>query len=316
MIQPALGLAESFETVYFIADYHALTTMRDAAEVRKRTLEVAATWMALGLDPETSVLYCQSDLPDVCELTWVLSCSTAKGLCNRSHAYKAAVAENEHAGRDADAGVNMGLFNYPILMAADILIHDADVVPVGHDQQQHIEITRDIASAFNGAYGPVLTVPEGVVDQEVGTIPGIDGRKMSKSYANDIPVLAPLDELRARVMRIVTDTRPPDEPKDPDDILIYQLYRHMASAEEAANMAERFRSGDLGYGDAKQLLLDVLDRRYETARMRFADLMRDLRFIQDVLDDGAAKARDTSHPVLERVRAAVGVRPAPAGSNH
>jgi tryptophanyl-tRNA synthetase len=198
-------------------------------------------------------------------------------------------------------------------MAADILIQEADVVPVGVDQQQHIEITLDIASAFNATYGKVLTSAEGVVDPEVGTIPGIDGRKMSKSYANEIPVLASPEDLRRRVMRIVTEARPPEEPKDPNEILIYQLYRHVASSGKKADMADGFRSGTLAYGEAKRRLFEALDQRYEMARLRFAELERDPKYLQDVLEDGAIRARNTSGPLLDRVRTAIGVRPTAAG---
>ena len=197
MIRPALSLAERTEAFCFVADYHAMTTTRDPDRLRAQTLEVAATWLALGFDAERSVLYRQSDLPEVCELVWILSCVTPKGLLNRAHAYKAAVQDNRAAGRDDDAGVSMGLFDYPLLMAADILIHRAERVPVGLDQQQHVEIARDIAQAFNAQFGDVFVLPEAMIDGAVMTITGTDGRKMSKSYDNVVPILSPPDDLRA-----------------------------------------------------------------------------------------------------------------------
>ena len=216
MIRPALELARTSEALCFIADYHALTAVPPPETIRAGVLDLAATLIAFGLDPERTVLYRQSDVPEICELTWILGCVCPKGLLNRAHAYKAAVQENVAAGRDRDQGVGMGLFNYPILMAADILSHRADLVPVGSDQRQHVEIARDLAESFNRRYGPVLVVPEPAVDDRVMTIPGIDGRKMSKSYGNQITLCATPDEIRRQVSRIVTDSRSPSEPKDPD----------------------------------------------------------------------------------------------------
>lgn len=307
MIRPALALAEEYQAYYFIADYHALTTVKDGTEVRDRTYEVAATWMALGLDPERVVLYRQSDVPEVTELTWILACITPKGLLNRAHAYKAAVDENRERDRDPDAGVNMGLFNYPVLMAADILFPEADVVPVGQDQRQHLEMTQDMAESFNATYGPILTIPEAAIDERVMTIPGLDGRKMSKSYDNVIPILAPPKQLRKVVMRIVTDSRPPEEPKDPQDDTIYQIFELVAPPAAAASMAERYRQGGLGYGQAKGELYDALDSIFAEPRERFTEIMANRDAIDRIFAEGAERVRMRGVPLLERVRRAVGM---------
>jgi tryptophanyl-tRNA synthetase len=308
MIRPALALVERTEAVYFVADYHALTTTRDPRVLRTQSREVAATWLALGFDADQSVLYRQSDLPEVCELAWILSCVTPKGLLNRAHAYKAAVQDNIGAGRDDDAGVSMGLFDYPLLMAADILIHRADLVPVGLDQQQHVEITRDIAQAFNAQYGEVFVVPEALIDESVMMITGTDGRKMSKSYDNVVPLLAPPDELRRAVMSIVTDSRAPSDPKDPAGCNVFNLYRHVASAEDVDDVAARYRAGDIGYREAKDRLGDALEQEFRTPRARYDDLMRDPHEIDSVLERGAQQARARARPIIDAARVAVGLR--------
>jgi tryptophanyl-tRNA synthetase len=308
MIRPAVSLAERTDALCFVADYHAMTTTRDAAVLRAQSLEVAATWLALGFDADRSVLYRQSDLPEVCELVWILSCVTPKGLLNRAHAYKAAVQENREAGCDDDAGVSMGLFNYPLLMAADMLIHRAELVPVGLDQRQHVEITRDIAQAFNAEFGEVFVAPEAVIDDAVMTITGTDGRKMSKSYHNVVPILAPPDQLRRAVMSIVTDSRAPYERKDPDRCNVFNLYRHVAAVDEVDDMAERYRSGAIGYRDAKDRLFAALDREFCAPRARYEALMRDPRQVEAVLERGADRARARARPVLSDVRESVGLR--------
>jgi len=313
MIRPALDLVAGGEVLYFVADYHALTTVRDPAALRRRTREVAATWLALGLDPSASALYRQSDLPELCELMWLLACSTAKGLLNRAHAYKAAVAANRARGVDDDAGVRAGLFDYPVLMAADILIHRADAVPVGGDQAQHLEIARDIADAFNASYGPVFNAPQALVDPAVKVVPGLDCRKMSKSYGNEIPLFAPPADVRRRVMSIVTDSRRPDEPKDPETDAIYGLFRHLAPPDDVRAVAERYRAGGragLGYGEAKQLLLDVLEATFGPGRARYHELLEAPGAVESVLADGAERARASARPTLEAARAAVGLPPA------
>lgn len=309
MIRPSLALAAEYESYIFIADYHALTTVRDGSELRDLTYDVAATWLALGLDPERTVLYRQSDVPGVCELAWILDCVTPKGLLNRAHAYKAAVDDNQLHGRDADAGVNAGLFNYPVLMAADILYPCADVVPVGQDQKQHIEITDDIAASFNAIYGPILTIPDAIIDERVMTIPGLDGRKMSKSYDNIIPILAPSNDLHKAVRRIVTDSRRPEEPKNPETDTIFQLFQLVASEPTVSAMADRYRAGGLGYGEAKDQLFTALDEIFAPARERYEEMSGDRAAMDRVLAEGAERVRAVADPLLARVREVVGVTP-------
>jgi tryptophanyl-tRNA synthetase len=305
MIRPALDLAHGGDALCFIADYHALTVTQQPAEVREGTLDLTATMIAFGLDTGRTILYRQSDLPEVCELAWILGCTCPKGLLNRAHAYKAAVADNLASGRDPEQGISMGLFGYPVLMAADILIHRAEAVPVGRDQRQHVEIARDLAESFNRAYGPVLVVPEPVIDERVMTIPGIDGRKMSKSYRNEIALAAAPDEIRRRVSRIVTDSRPAPEPKDPDTIL--SLYRSVAPGAGVREMERRYRDGGIGYGEAKALLAEAIDRLLGPARERHAELMADPAGLREILADGAARARASAMPALRDVRAATGL---------
>jgi tryptophanyl-tRNA synthetase len=315
MIRPMLALAHRYEALYFIADYHALTLLRDGRRVSDLTYEVAATLLALGLDPALCALYRQSDVPEVCELAWILSCVTAKGLLNRAHAYKAVVDENRRQGHDPDAGVNMGLYTYPVLMTADILFPGAEVVPIGLDQKQHVEIAGDIAGAFNAAYGPVLSIPQALIDTQVMTIPGVDGRKMSKSYNNAIPILAPPSLVRKAVMRIRTDSRRPDEPKDPETDLVFQLFRHVAPEDAVRSMRERYAAGGLGYGQAKEELVSVLDQTFCAARERYQEIAADRQELDRLLALGAESARERGSTILSRVRMAVGIgrRPLPAG---
>jgi len=307
MIKPALELAERYQALYFIADYHALTTVKDAATLRRLTYDDAATWLALGLDPKRVIFYRQSDIPEVMELTWVLACFTAKGLLNRAHAYKDAVDENIAAGLSPDEGINAGLFCYPVLMAADILLFGTHFVPVGQDQKQHIEITRDIAQAFNKNYGDVFTLPEAVIQEEVMIIPGLDGRKMSKSYNNVIPMFAPPNQLRKAVMRIVTDSRKPEEPKDPDRDNVFAIYRHFASPEDAARVREKYLKGGLAYSEIKTQLYELLEQKFREARKRYEELMTDWGYLDEVLAYGAEKARKIAVPMMDRVRKAVGI---------
>jgi tryptophanyl-tRNA synthetase len=309
MIRPALDLTRDFEALYFIADYHALTLTKNGAEVRRLSYEAVATWLALGLDPARSVLYRQSDVPEVCELAWILFCVTPKGLLNRAHAYKAAVDENLRRERDPDAGVNMGLYNYPVLMAADILFPAADGVPVGLDQKQHIEITGDIAAAFNAAYGEILTVPEAIIDERVMTIPGLDGRKMSKSYDNVIPILAPSEALRKAVMRIKTDSRRPEEPKDPEADTIFQLFSLVAPERAVDSVRERYLYGGLGYGQAKQELFECLDALFREPREHYREIIDDRGAMDRILAEGAEKVQERGSELLMRVREAVGAKP-------
>lgn len=307
MIRPALELAEKYQALYFIADYHALTTVKDGKELKALTYEVAATWLALGLDPEKVVFYRQSDIPEVTELTWILACFTPKGLLNRAHAYKAAVEENLAAGESPDEGINAGLFFYPVLMAADILLFGTHYVPVGLDQKQHIEIARDIAQAFNKNYGNILTIPEAVIREDVMTIIGTDGRKMSKSYDNVIPIFAPPDKLRKVIMRIVTDSRRPEEPKDPESDNLFSIYRYFASPQDQKRIRQRYLSGGLAYSEVKEELYELLLHKFGPARLKYEEYLRDKSYLEEVLTRGAEKARKMAKPIIEKVRAAVGV---------
>jgi tryptophanyl-tRNA synthetase len=309
-IEPAIAASENpaFNSYFFLADLHALIKCQQPDRVAQSTREIAATWLALGLDTQKAVFYRQSDIPEITELTWILTCQTSKGLMNRAHAYKAAVDANREAGKeDLDDGVTMGLFSYPILMAADILMFNADTIPVGKDQVQHIEMARDIAGRFNHQFEPLFTLPRAQVNEETQLIPGLDGRKMSKSYNNTIPLFCSSDELRRLINQIVTDTRAPGEPKDPENTLMH-LYRCFASEAEAAAMRQRFIEG-IGWGAAKQELFEYLDERLRGPRQRYLELMDDLGAVEAVLRRGAQRAREYATPFLERVRHAVGIRP-------
>jgi tryptophanyl-tRNA synthetase len=293
---------------YFLADYHALIKVGEPARVQRSTLEIAATWLACGLDPDKVTFYRQSDIPEIPELTWLLTCVTGKGLLNRAHAYKAAVDKNNASGEDPDAGVTAGLFMYPVLMAADILMFNAHHVPVGRDQIQHIEMARDIASSFNHLYGEHFTLPEAVIEDHVATLPGLDGRKMSKSYDNTIPLFAPREQLRKLIMGIVTDSRAPGEPKNTEGSALFQLYQAFASAEETAALAQAYHDG-IAWGDAKQWLFERLDREISPLRSVYEALMRDPQRIERILQAGAEKARAVATPFTARLRHAVGLRP-------
>ncbi len=309
MIRPALALAKEYRAYYFIADYHALTTLKDGKELRRLSYDLTATFLALGMNPDDVVFFRQSDVPEIFELTWILSCFTPKGLLNRAHAYKAAVDANLAAGHDPDAGINAGLFNYPVLMAADILLYGSHVVPVGQDQKQHIEITRDIASAMNHTYGEeIFVLPEGLIQPEVAVIPGIDGRKMSKSYDNVIPIFAPPKQLRKRVMQIVTDSRPIEQPKNPDEDNVYNIYKYFATPEQDKAMREKYLRGGFGYGEVKQELFELLEAHFAGPREKYNAYMADTKKLEAILMEGAKKARYQGAKVMKRARRAVGVR--------
>jgi tryptophanyl-tRNA synthetase len=302
-ILPAIALSarEATPAYYFIADLHTLTSSKDAARNRAATYDAAAAWLACGLDPAKDCFYRQSDLPEVTELTWYLSCHAPYPMLANAHSFKDKQANL--------ADVNAGLFTYPVLMAADIVLYDATHVPVGRDQQQHLEMTRDIASALNRAVGAeVLVIPAAVIDEAVMTIPGTDGRKMSKSYGNTIDVFAPEKELKKAVMGIVTDSLPVEAPKDPDANVVYQLFKLVAEAREADELAGKLRAGGFGYGDAKKWLLEVLLRRFAFERMRHAELRPDEAELDRLLALGAAKAREVGSGTLARVRRAMGYR--------
>lgn len=309
-IKPALALADlpNTQAYYFIADYHSLTINLEPKLLRQYVYEVAATWLSLGLDPDKVHFYCQSDLPEIMELSWILACYTAKGLMNRAHAYKALVAENEASQKsDVDININAGIYTYPILMAADILVFDVDVVPVGQDQVQHIEIARDIAVRFNTHYGKsLLKLPAASIAKNAAIIPGLDGRKMSKSYHNTIPIFADPVQLKKLVMRIITDSTLPHEPKDPNTSTIFQLYTHFASETEIAEFKEAYQTG-IGWGDAKKELLRVLEERLQEPRDKYNALMADISKIDRILKDGADRIRPLAQQKIKQIREEIGI---------
>jgi tryptophanyl-tRNA synthetase len=309
-IRPAIASSRNpgAESFYFLADYHALVKCDDPARVQQSTLEIAASWLACGLDPEKVYFYRQSDIPEIPELTWLLTCVTAKGLLNRAHAYKAATDENREKGEDSDAGINAGLYMYPVLMAADILLFQAHKVPVGRDQIQHIEMARDIGQRFNHIYGgEYFTLPEAAIEDNVATLPGLDGRKMSKSYNNTIPLWLPAKDLRKAILGIVTNSQAPGEPKNPDESHIFSIYQAFASAEETAAMRKAFADG-IGWGDAKQKLFERIDSELAPMRERYDALIAQPGEIEQTLQAGAQRARTLSQPLLARLRDAVGLR--------
>ena len=297
------------QSFYFLADYHALVKCQDPALVHRSRLEVAATWLALGLDVENVIFYAQTDVPEILELTWILTCVTAKGLMNRAHAYKAAVADNvADPDKDPDKGISMGLFCYPILMAADILMFKASKIPVGKDQIQHLEMARDIAARFNHLYGEHFVLPEAVVDEKAAVLVGLDGRKMSKSYGNTIPLFEPEKALRKLIMRIKTNSLPPEAPKDPDTCTLFQIYQSFATAEEAAAIRTRYAQG-IGWGEMKQFLFEYLNARLSEPRQHYQELLQAPAHIEQILKRGAARAREHSAPFLQELRRAVGILP-------
>lgn len=295
------------QSYYFLADYHALIKSTDAALVRQSRLEIAATWLAAGLDPDKVTFYRQSDIPEIPELTWLLTCMAAKGLMNRAHAYKALVQENEESGsNDPDKGITMGLFSYPILMAADILMFKANKVPVGKDQIQHLEMTRDIAQRFNHHYGELLVIPEVVVEERTAVLAGMDGRKMSKSYNNTIPLFETEKKLRKSIMKIVTNSQEPGEPKNPDESTVFDIYRAFCSDEEASQMREDY-AGGISWGDAKQRLFEKVNETLAEPREKYHQLMQSPDDINDILDVGGKKARIESKALMDQLREATGI---------
>ena len=307
-IRPALELAKEYDARYFIADYHALNSVKDPAQLNTAIRGVAAGWLAAGLDPEKVIFYRQSSIPEVFELTTMIMAFTSKGLMNRAHAYKAMVQENNEKGDDPDAGINMGLFTYPVLMAADIIIFDSDVVPVGEDQRQHIEIAQDIAQAVNANYKQqVLKVPQAAIQESVAVVPGLDGRKMSKSYNNTIPLFTSEKELRKTIMRIVTNSQAVEEPKNPDESQIFLLYKLFAAADEQAALAARYRAGGMGWGEAKEELFRAANRELSPMRRRYDELMADPKGLDAILAKGAEKARPIASLTVKRFRKAAGI---------
>ena len=310
-IRPAIDASISPDALsfYFLADYHALVKCHDPGVLQQSTLEVAATWLACGLDTNTCIFYRQTDIPEIPELTWILTCMTAKGLMNRAHAYKAAVQENETIKtKDPDKGINMGLFSYPVLMAADILMFKASHVPVGKDQIQHLEMARDIAARFNHLYGSTFVLPEAVTDDKTAVLLGLDGRKMSKSYHNTIPLFTPEKKLRKLIMKIKTNSQPPEEPKDPDACTLFQIFQAFAQHDEIAALRKRYAEG-IAWGEMKQYLFEYLNDHLKAPRARYAELIEHPDQIERILQDGAHKAREYSIPFLNQIRRAIGVAP-------
>jgi tryptophanyl-tRNA synthetase len=307
-IRPAIQATRSgeVESFLFMADYHALIKAQDPALVRQSSKEIAATWLALGLDTDKAVFYRQSDVPEITELTWVLCCNAAKGLMNRAHAYKAAVQANEDSGEDPDFGVTMGLFSYPVLMAADILMFNAHKIPVGKDQIQHVEMARDIAQRFNHNFADLFTLPEALVDDNVAVLQGLDGRKMSKSYNNTIPLFLTEKQLKKAINKIKTNLLEPGEPKDPDSSTVFQVWAAFASAAETERMRSEYANG-IAWGEAKKQLFELVNGELSSARVRYNQLMDDPAHIEAILLKGAERAREHSAPLMAKVREAVGI---------
>jgi tryptophanyl-tRNA synthetase len=300
MMRPAIELQKEGETFYFIADYHALTSVRNPEALRENSRRVALDFLACGLDPERAALFRQSDVPQVTELAWILSTVAPMGLLERAHSYKDKLARG--------LASTVGLFSYPVLMAADILIYDSDAVPVGKDQKQHVEITRDLAVKINETYGQVFKLPEPRINPDTQVVPGLDGQKMSKSYGNNIDIFGDEKETRKRVMSIVTDSVPVEAPKDPERSTIVQLYSLFATKDEIANMQDRFKKGGTGYGDFKKELFEKLWEYFAPMRKRRDEILRDKSYIDNVLVRGAKRANEIAGQVMSRVRAAVGLR--------
>jgi len=309
-IRPAIEASrdDSVDSFFFLADYHALIKAQDPDLVRQSSKEIAATWLALGLDADKALFYRQSDIPEITELTWVLNCNAAKGLMNRAHAYKAAVQANEEAGEDPDFAVTMGLFSYPVLMAADILMFNAGRIPVGKDQIQHVEMARDIAQRFNHRFADVFVLPEAVVSDDVAVLQGLDGRKMSKSYNNTIPLFSTEKQLKKAINKIKTNLLEPGEPKDPDDSTVFQVWAAFADESETARMRQAFAEG-IAWGEAKKQLFELINAEIGGARDRYNELMDDPGHIESVLLKGAERAREHSASLMARVREAVGIGP-------
>lgn len=321
-IRPAIASAkEAFakgdgDAFFFLADYHGIIKCFDSDEIHRSTRAIAATWIACGLDPNEVTFYRQSDIPEIPELAWVLNCSCAKGLMNRAHAYKAAVDQNlAKEDTDPDFGISMGLFGYPVLMAADILMFNATHVPVGKDQIQHIEMARDIAGTFNFKYKPLFVEPTAVVDENTPLLTGLDGRKMSKSYGNTIPLFGdgnpqidPEKALKKAIMQIVTNSQLPEEPKNPDDCNIFEIYKAFATQDEINALAERYRQG-IGWGDAKEILFEKINSEIAPYRARYLELMNNPKELEEILQMGAVKARRHAQKQLDKTRRAIGIKP-------
>ena len=305
-IKPALDLVEpDNDSYFFLADYHALIKQNNPHEIEKSVKNVALAWLSSGLDPKKSNFYRQSDIPEVHELTWILNCSASKGLLNRAHAYKSMAAENTQTGNDEDKAINMGLFSYPVLMAADILIFGATHVPVGPDQAQHMEMTRDIAGTFNHTYSNLLTLPEAIIQNEV-SVPGIDGKKMSKSYNNIIPFLSSEKDLEKSISKIVTNSLEPGQPKDTKDCTLFQLYSCFATSDEIKEMNQAYKDG-IGWGDAKKKLFSIINSEISPIREKYLELNDKPNLLNDLFSEGAQKVRPQAKELVEKLREAIGI---------
>ena len=309
-IRPAIQASEADDTdaFFFLADLHALIKCQEPEKISQSTKEIAATWLALGLNTDRAVFYRQSDIPEIPQLCWVLTCMAAKGLMNRAHAYKAAVAANQEEGQDPDYAVTMGLYSYPVLMAADILMFNSHHVPVGKDQIQHVEMARDIAARFNHHFGEIFVLPEAVVDDQVAVLQGLDGRKMSKSYNNTIPLFLPEKKLQKHINKIKTNLLEPGEPKDPDGSTVFQIWQAFATTEQTAQMRQAFADG-IAWGEAKKQLFELINAELAEPREKYEELMANPMQIEKILQEGAEKARAESQALLARVKDAVGIRP-------
>ena len=309
-VLPAIKASERNDTTsfLFLADYHSLIKNSDSELRHKSSFDIAACWLACGLDPKKVIFYRQSDIPHIFELAWILSCLASKGLLNRAHAYKAATADNEtNKAKDIDKGVNMGLFNYPILMAADILMFKADSVPVGQDQKQHIEMTRDIALKFNHHYGEILTPPEAVIDKHTGVLPGIDGRKMSKSYNNTIPIFIEEEKLRKVIMKVKTNSLEPGEPKDSSDCNIFNIYKAISPKEKVDDL-QKFYDEGIAWGEAKKILFEELNSFLRPFNNEYSKIIKDKSYVEKTLIEGSEKALSISDPIIKEVRQAIGIK--------
>ena len=309
-ILPAIEASNSEKnsSFLFLADYHSLIKNTDSDLTHSSSYEIAACWLACGLDPKKVIFYRQSDIPHIFELAWILGCLTSKGLLNRAHAYKAAISDNQEKGaKDIDKGITMGLFNYPILMAADILMFNADIVPVGQDQKQHIEMARDIAIKFNHHYGNLFTPPEAQISETTGVLPGIDGRKMSKSYGNTIPIFSDEKLLKKTIMKIKTNSLEPGEPKDSKSCNIFSIYKAIASDEQVDVFQSQYNEG-IGWGDAKNQLFETLKEFLAPFNSEYSKIIEDRRYVESVLLEGSKKALEFSTPLIEDVRKAVGIK--------
>ena len=309
-IRPAIeaSLSGDYESFFFLADYHALIKHQDPGLVHQSTLEIAAAWLALGLDTDKVTFYRQSDIPEIPELTWLLTCMTAKGMMNRAHAYKGAVQANVEAGEDEDTAISMGLFSYPILMAADILMFNAHKIPVGRDQIQHVEMARDIAQRFNHHYGEHFVLPAAQVDEDAAILQGLDGRKMSKSYGNTIPLFLSEKKLKKHINKINTNLLEPGEPKDADSSAVFQIWKAFATAEQTTAMRAEFENG-IAWGEAKKQLFELINDQIKQPREKYLQLLENPGQVEAVLQQGAVKARAQSAALMAKARSAVGIRP-------